>query len=106
MTAPIPWRSWPTPEAWQGAGSRWSPLGWGAALVVLAWAAHGADLRLHELVRGAPYMADFLGRMFPPNLAYVPTLVGPTLETLQMALWGTLLAIGLARPWGSWRRAT
>ena len=100
MTAPIPWRSWPTPEAWQGTGSRWSFLRWGAALVVLAWAAHGADLRLHELVRGAPYMADFLGRMFPPNLAYVPTLVGPTLETLQMALWGTLLAIGLAAPLG------
>ena len=67
---------------------------------MLAWAAHGADLRLHELVRGAPYMADFLRRMFPPNLDYAPALLGPTLETLQMAIWGTLLAIGLAAPLG------
>ena len=100
MAASIPWRSWPTPEGWEGTRSRWTLLGWGAAAVVLAWAAHGADLRLHELVRGAPYMADFLRRMFPPNLDYVPALLGPTLETLQMAIWGTVLAIGLAAPLG------
>ena len=47
-----------------------------------------------------PYMADFLRRMFPPNLDYAPALVGPTLETLQMAIWGTVLAIGLAAPLG------
>jgi hypothetical protein len=88
MAAPIPWRSWPTPEAWRGTGSRWSPLAWGAALALPAWTAHGADPRLHELVRGAPYMADFLRRMFPPNLACLPKLVRPTLETLQMALLG------------------
>jgi phosphonate transport system permease protein len=100
MEASTSWRSWPTPEAWQGARSRWAPLGWGLTIVVLAWAAHGADLRLHEVVRGAPYMADFLRRMFPPNIAYLPELVGPTLETLQMALWGTLLAVVLAAPLG------
>jgi phosphonate transport system permease protein len=100
MAASIPWRSWPTPEGFQGSRSRWTWLGWGATAGVLAWAAHGADLRLHELVRGAPYMADFLRRMFPPNFDYAPALLGPTLETLQMALWGTVLAIGLAAPLG------
>jgi hypothetical protein len=47
MAVSIPWRSWPTPEGFQGARSRWTWLGWGASAVVLAWAAHGADLRLH-----------------------------------------------------------
>jgi ABC-type phosphate/phosphonate transport system ATPase subunit len=37
-------------------------------------------LRRVGLAERAPYMADFLRRMF--HLAYVPTLVGPTLETL------------------------
>ena len=100
MPSEASWRSWPTPEAWQGTRSRWAPLTWGAAVVLLAWAAYGADLRLHELVRGAPYMADFLRRMFPPNIGYARALLAPTLETIQMALWGTLLAIGLAAPLG------
>jgi phosphonate transport system permease protein len=94
------WARWPTPERWQRTASRWTPWLWGGALVVLGWAAHGSELRVGELARGVPFMADFLGRLFPPNLAYAPRLVAPTLETLQMALWGTLLAIGLAAPLG------
>jgi phosphonate transport system permease protein len=45
-------------------------------------------------------MLGFAGRMLPPNLAAVPALLGPTLETLQMALCGTALAIALAVPLG------
>jgi phosphonate transport system permease protein len=94
------WLRWPTPERWRGTASRWSLAGWGGALVVLGWAARGSELDVRELARGGPFMADFLARLFPPNLGYAPRLVEPTLQTLQMALWGTLLAIGLAAPLG------
>ena len=45
-------------------------------------------------------MASFLARMIPPNVAVVPALIEPTLETLQMAIAGTALAIVLAAPLG------
>lgn len=95
------WLSWPTPERWQRqARSRWSPFLWGGAILVLVWAAWGSELQVTELVRGAPFMADFMVRMFPPNFSYTPSLIKPTIETLQMAIWGTLLAILLAIPLG------
>jgi phosphonate transport system permease protein len=92
--------SWPTPERWRGTGSRWTPWVWGGGLLVLGWAAAGSEVQPGELVRGLPFMLGFAGRMLPPNLAAVPALLGPTLETLQMALCGTALAIALAVPLG------
>ncbi len=92
--------AWPTPERWRGADSRWTPWAWGGALLVFGWAAAGSEIQPGELVRGLPFMVGFAGRMFPPNVAAVPALLGPTLETLQMALCGTVLAVVLAVPLG------
>jgi phosphonate transport system permease protein len=65
----------------------------------LAWAAQGARLDTAELIRGLPWITDFLGRMLPPNFAYVgERLVEPALQTLQIALWGTVLSVVLALP--------
>src|ERR1043165_3524221 len=43
-------------------------------------------------------MANFVSRLFPPNPAVIPDAIGPTLETVQMAIVGTLLAIVIALP--------
>ena len=69
-----------------------------AALLVLWWAAVGSQVSFVELVKGFPWIADFLGRMFPPNWEFAQKLVKPAIETVQIALWGTLLAIVLAIP--------
>src|SRR5439155_24583342 len=45
------------------------------------------------LVRGVGYMWDFITRLFPPDLSYLAVLGGATIETVQIAIWGTLLAI-------------
>lgn len=86
-------------------GSGWGParvLRWSAAallgLVILVWSARGIGLSLAELVRGLPWVADLVGRMLPPNWAFAERLVGPVLETIQIAIWGTLLAVVLALP--------
>ena len=81
------------------------PLGWWIMLPVLAatvgvlwWAADGTQLSVSTLVKGWPWIADFLGRMLPPNWAYAQNLLKPAIETVQIALWGTLLGVVLALP--------
>lgn len=64
------------------------------------WSAHGTNLSAGELIRGYPYMMDFFQRLWPPNLSLIPQLVQPTVETLQIALWGTTLAIIISIPLG------
>ena len=80
-------------------------MGWGIYLiiaplviVVLGWAADGSKLSLAELIKGGPWVVDFLTRMLPPNWGFAEKLVTPALETIQIAIWGTLLSIILATP--------
>ena len=50
------------------------------------------------LVTGSPHMWNLLKRMFPPDFGIVPNLYGPLIETLQMALLGTIIPIFIAAP--------
>lgn len=68
------------------------------AIVVLVWSANGVNLSLTELVRGMPWVIDLVSRMLPPNWAFLDRLVRPVIETVQIAIWGTLLAVLLALP--------
>lgn len=63
------------------------------ALVVLGWSAEGVDLRPGEFLVGIPSIIRYLSHMFPPNSPYALELVQPTIETIQIAIWGTLLAV-------------
>lgn len=67
-------------------------------LALLQWSATGAQLSWGELAAGLPQIADFLGRTVPPDLAIVERLVAPALETVQIAIWGTLLGVLPAIP--------
>jgi phosphonate transport system permease protein len=86
-------------------GGVWTPgrrLKWlallAAASAVLIWSARGIGLSFSELVRGLPWIWDLISRMVPPNWAFLGRLVKPVVETVQIALWGTLLAVLLALP--------
>ena len=81
------------------------PLGWWVmapvvigSVAVLWWAAEGTRLSVGEFVKGLPWIGDFIGRMLPPNFAFMAKLVQPAIETVQIALWGTLLGIVIALP--------
>ena len=81
------------------------PLGWwillpvgGIALTVLWWSADGTHLSVSGFIDGLPWIGDFISRMLPPNFAFMQKLVKPAVETVQIALWGTLLGIVLALP--------
>ena len=68
------------------------------ALVVLWWTAVGAQINGQNLLNGVPYMADFIARMMPPNFAFIDKLWKPAVESLQVAIWGTIFGVILALP--------
>lgn len=82
-----------------GSTGWWPRIGIGAlTLMVLWWAARGAQVSVTELGKGLPWIGDFLSRMMPPNWAFLDKLWVPAIETIQIALWGTLLAVIMAVP--------
>ncbi|WP_442107468.1 phosphonate ABC transporter, permease protein PhnE [Pseudomonas sp. NUPR-001] len=68
------------------------------AVTLLHWSAAGTQLSWRELTNGLPQIGDFLARSMPPDLSILPRLWQPAIETLQIALWGTLLGIVFAIP--------
>lgn len=71
----------------------------GAVLLVLAvWSGHGAEFNVPKLIEGLPKFWELLGRMMPPDLTVLKKLMGPLLETLEMALLGTTIPIVAALP--------
>lgn len=62
------------------------------------WAISGTDTSLSTLIRGIPYMLDFMGRMFPPDIANLSKFLLKTVETLQMAILGSTFGMLIALP--------
>ena len=71
-----------------------------AAIVaaLLTWSAQVLGLSLGELLKGLPWIGDLLSRMLPPNWSFARRLWQPVLETVQIAVWGTLFGVLLALP--------
>jgi phosphonate transport system permease protein len=71
----------------------------GAGLLVILWlSAVRINLSAGNVILGIPNMVDFFGRMFPPDFSYLSFLVAPTIETVQIAAWGTVIAVVLSAP--------
>jgi len=75
-------------------------LAWAAVALVLAASWQGADMRPLDLVRDAGNMATYAGEFFPPNFAQWRMYVQEMVVTLQIAVWGTALAVVSAIPMG------
>ena len=71
----------------------------GAAVVLLVVAWH-IDANPARLVRGAPWMWDFVRRMVPPDFRVLPSALLGAVGTIEIALLGTALAAALAVPLG------
>jgi phosphonate transport system permease protein len=68
------------------------------AAAVFGFAGGQIGMNPVAVARGIPFMWDFLTRMFPPDLTYLHMLGGATVESVQIAVWGTLLAIVFSIP--------
>lgn len=78
---------------------RWSTLiGWGVTLAVLSWAWQGAEMQPGQLVANADNMAELAGDFMPPSLGNLGHYIDQMLVTIQIAIWGTLLAVICAVP--------
>lgn len=75
-------------------------LVWGVLLGILALSWNGAEIRPLALFRDGGNMATFAKDFFPPNFRDWKFYLEEMLITLQIAVWGTGLAIVFAIPFG------
>ncbi|MBA4255973.1 MAG: phosphonate ABC transporter, permease protein PhnE [Polaromonas sp.] len=73
---------------------------WAVVLLLLAASWQGADMRPLDLWRDSRNMATYLADFFPPDFSDWRLYVGEMIITLQIALWGTALAVVTAVPLG------
>ncbi|MGF1528768.1 MAG: PhnE/PtxC family ABC transporter permease, partial [Candidatus Competibacterales bacterium] len=75
-------------------------VGWALFAVILVWSWDGAEMRPWELVRGADNMVEFLSGFTQPDFRQWRYYFDEMLVTVQIAVWGTLLAVVLSIPFG------
>jgi phosphonate transport system permease protein len=88
-------------RAWRRHTPRQAALRWGAqaALALLTvWMLARLGIRWDYVADAPTQIGDLLGRMFPPEWAFARALVGPTVQTINIATLGTALAILMALP--------
>ncbi|MGO2750788.1 MAG: phosphonate ABC transporter, permease protein PhnE [Pseudoclavibacter sp.] len=71
-------------------------LGIPVAALVLVWSFAGAEFNFAKLGDGAINMGEFLSRLFPPDFSKFGTIFSLLVETLQMAIVGTVLGAVLS----------
>lgn len=92
-------------DKWQTMAAQAAPrrgwawyLGWGLLVALLLGSWNGADMRPLDLIRDSGNMAQYAADFFPPNFADWRLYVSEMIITLQIALWGTALAVVTAVP--------
>ncbi len=75
-----------------------SLLMWGVLLALLAASWRGADMRPLDLLRDAGNIAQYASGFFPPQFGEWRYYLSELIVTLQIALWGTALAVVCSVP--------
>ena len=75
---------------------RW--LGQAGLAVVTVWMLARLGIRWEYVADAPGQIGDLLGRMFPPEWSAAGALVGPLVQTINIATLGTALALGLSVP--------
>ena len=75
-------------------------FGWAAFLIFLGWAWNGAEMRPLDLFRDSGNMAKYASEFFPPDFRDWEIYLKEMIITLHIAVWGTVLAIICAVPFG------
>jgi phosphonate transport system permease protein len=71
-----------------------------AGLLFLAWSYAGAEMRPYQLYLFRHNMLEYAMGFTSPDFAYWREIVREMIVTVQIAVWGTFLAIVLAVPFG------
>ncbi|HEV8437894.1 MAG TPA: phosphonate ABC transporter, permease protein PhnE [Methylomirabilota bacterium] len=73
---------------------------WLLVLAAFIWSAWSTEVSARRAVEGAPFMLDFIRRMMPPDFSVLGNAVTGAVQTLEIAVVGTLTAAVLALPLG------
>lgn len=65
---------------------------------IYSWAWQGLQVDLKSLTESGSYIADFISRLFPPDLSILDVAGEKLLETIQMSLWGTTIGATISLP--------
>jgi phosphonate transport system permease protein len=71
-------------------------IGLPVVALVLLWSFVGAEFNFAKLGEGSANMAEFISRMFPPTWDKLGVIIELLIETLQMAVVGTVLGAVLS----------
>jgi phosphonate transport system permease protein len=71
-----------------------------ATLAAFVWSAHATEVSMRRLWEGLPFMLDFIRRMVPPDLSVIGNALRGAIQTLAIAITGTVAAAILALPMG------
>ncbi len=75
-------------------------LVWAIILGLLVWSWEGADMRPADLANYSGNMLRFVQGFFPPDFYDWPLYLEEMIVTVQIAIWGTALAVVFAIPLG------
>lgn len=75
-------------------------LMWGVFAIILMWAWEGSDIRPMALINDAGNMREYAAGFFPPDFHFWDLFLEEMLITVQIAIWGTVLAVVLGIPFG------
>ncbi|MBK6472108.1 MAG: phosphonate ABC transporter, permease protein PhnE [Betaproteobacteria bacterium] len=75
-------------------------LAWAVVLMLLIWSWGGADMRPMALFKDSANMAVFAREFFPPNFHDWRIYLDEMVITIHIAVWGTVLAVVCAIPFG------
>lgn len=67
-------------------------------ILLVSWSIQGTKVNPVALAEGIPNIIEYFSRMFPPDFKYLLTLWRPVVQTIQIAVWGTILAVIFATP--------
>jgi len=67
-------------------------------ILIYYWAISGTGANPINVVKGVPHMADFVSRMFPPDITNLGKFLLKAVETLQMAIIGSTIGAVIALP--------
>ena len=67
-------------------------------VLIYYWAISGTDTSIINFFTGFKFMADFVGRMIPPDVSNLGRFISKALETLQMAIVGSTIGALVAFP--------
>ncbi|MDO8441052.1 MAG: phosphonate ABC transporter, permease protein PhnE [Polaromonas sp.] len=100
MTAPVHLSVVPLALPQAPKANLFGLMAWGVLIALLAGSWKGADMRPLDLVRDASNMAEYAASFFPPNFSQWRYYLDEMVVTVQIALWGTALAVVCAIPLG------